>query len=238
MSDSGAAPDNSVMHDGTDRELLGAFAVSRDEGAFAEVVRRWGSLVFGVALRHTGNHGMAEEAAQNVLTTLARRAAQLASHPALAAWLQRAAYFEAVRAVEKETNHRRLMHDYSNDLTAPDHSGGDPWRVAAPLLDAAVAALPERDREVILLRYWQGQPFRKIAEAAGLSVAACEKRVERALERLSRLLRRRGAALSATALAAGLAPALTKASAAPATLARLTSGALTAAKSGPPSPER
>jgi RNA polymerase sigma factor (sigma-70 family) len=233
MSDFGVAPDNSVMHDETDRELLHAFAARGDEAAFAEVVRRWGSLVYGVALRRTGDHGIAEEAAQNVLITLARRAAKLASHPALAAWLQRAAFYEAARAVEKETNRRRLMHDYSEQLTADDQSGGAAWREVAPLLDAAVAALPESDREVILLRYWQGQPFKKIAEVAGVTVAACEKRAERALEKLSRLLRRRGAAISAAALAAGLMPALTKASAAPATLARLTSGALSASKSAP-----
>lgn len=221
------------MDDHTDSELLETFATQGDGEAFAEVVRRWGSLVYGAALRRTGDHGMAEEAAQNVLTTLARRAGELAAHPALAAWLQKAASYEAARALEKETNRRRLMHDYSREVAASGDHEDTAWREALPLLDAAVAELPEADRQIILLRYWQAQPFKKIAAAAGSTVAACEKRVERALVKLSRTLRRRGATVSATALAAGLTPALTKAAAAPATLARLTSGALAAAKAAP-----
>lgn len=223
------------MQDHTDAELLHAFAARRDEAAFAELVRRYGPLVYGAALRRTDDHSMAEEAAQNVLTTLARRAAELEHHPALAAWLQKAVAYEAARAVEKESNRRRLMHTYSRELTTPDDAGDASWRDALPQLDAAVAALPEADRQIILLRYWQTQPFKKIAEAVGGSVAACEKRAERALEKLSRSLRRHGAALSAAALAAGLAPALQKSTAAPAVLTRLTSGALTAAKTAPAS---
>ncbi len=222
------------MQDFTDTELLDAFAARGEEAAFAEVVRRYGSLVFGAALRRTGDHSLAEEIAQNVLATLARRAGELTRHPALAAWLQKAAAYESARAVDKENNRRRLMHDFAQQQSA---AGPDPdnaaWRAAMPLLDGAVAALPEADRQVILLRYWQGQPFKKIAEAVGGSVPACEKRAERALEKLSRLLRRRGAAVSAAALTTGLAPAFSKAAATPAVLARLTSGALTAAKTAP-----
>jgi RNA polymerase sigma-70 factor (ECF subfamily) len=233
VSEFAAAPDDEVMVEPADSELLHAFASQGDGTAFAEVVRRWGSLVYGAALRRTGDHGMAEEVAQNVLATLARRAAELATHPALAAWLQKAASYEAARALEKESNRRRLMHAYSQEVTTSRETEDATWREALPLLDAAVAALPEADRQLILLRYWQAQPFKKIAASAGSTVAACEKRVERALGRLSRTLRRRGAAVSAAALASGLAPALTKASADPAILARLTSGALTAAKSAP-----
>ena len=234
VSDFRAGPDDRVMHDLSDNELLRAFGAHGDEQAFAELVRRWGSLVIGAALRRTGNHGMAEEAAQNVFTTLARRAAALASHPALAAWLQKAAMYEAARALEKETNRRRIMHAYSLEPSAVNDIDVT-WQETLPLLAEALAALPEPDRQVILQRYWQSLSFKKIAAVAGSSVAACEKRAERALGKLSALLRRRGATISAVALAAGLAPALSTATAAPAVLARLTSASLAAAKAAPAS---
>ncbi len=220
------------MNDDTDAELLRAFAAGGGERAFAELVRRYASLVYGAALRRTGDPGMAEETAQNVFATLARRAGELTRHPALAAWLQKTAAFEALRAMEKESSRRRLMHRYSLELST-DEPADDAWQAALPFLDSAVAALPEVDRQVILLRYWQDQPFKKIAETVGGSVAACEKRAERALEKLSRILRRRGAAISAGALATALTPALTEASVAPAVLARLTSSAVMAAKTAP-----
>ena len=222
-----------VMNDFTDRELLLKFTRAGDEGAFAEVVRRYGGLVFGAALRRLGDHGLAEEAAQNVFTTLARKAAALAEHPVLAAWLQKTAAFESARAVEKENNRRRTMKAYQQEQSIVGENAEAPWQAALPQLDEAVAALPEPDRQVLLLRYWQSQPFKNIAAAVGSTAAACEKRAERALEKLSRGLRRRGVVLGTNALTAGLTPALTKATAAPAVLARLTSGALTAAKSAP-----
>lgn len=223
------------MRTDSDRDLLRAFADHGDEEAFGEVVRRWGALVYGVAMRRTGDRTMAEEVAQNVLTTLARRAGELSVHPALAGWLHKAAHFEARRAVEKESNRRRHMHRYAEEQTGnwAEASGEPGWREALPELDAALAALPERDRAIVLLRFMQAQPYRVIAESAGLTVAGCEKRLERALVRMSRFLRGRGVVLTAGALAAGLTPALTEAAVPPAMLARLAAGAAGAAKCAP-----
>lgn len=220
------------MNDISDAELLKAFASRQQENAFAELVRRYGSLVYGATLRRTGDHSLAEETAQNVFATLARRSGELATHPALAAWLQKTAAFEALRAMEKESNRRRLMHEYSRELSMPD-AAEEPWHAALPLLDSAIATLPEADRQLLLLRYWQEQPYKKIAETVGSTVGACEKRAERALEKLSGILRKKGAAISALVLATGLTSALTKAQASPLVLGRITSSALVAAKTAP-----
>ena len=55
----------------TDSELLRAFARGVDEGAFTALVRRHGGLVFGVALRRTGDWSLAEETAQAAFALLA-----------------------------------------------------------------------------------------------------------------------------------------------------------------------
>jgi RNA polymerase sigma factor (sigma-70 family) len=226
-----------VMCDDSDGALLRAFALSGDEEAFAEVVRRWGSLVYGAAWRRTGDRSLAEETTQNVLTTLARRAGELAGHPALAAWLHKTAGYEAARAMRKESNRRRHMYRYTQEMAGAG-AGSEPplapaWRDALPEIDAAVAELPEQDRQILIMRYWQSQSYRAIAQAVGSSVDACEKRAERALAKLSRILRRRGLALSATALAAGLTTAMSHGAVTPAALARLMSGALAGAHAAP-----
>jgi RNA polymerase sigma factor (sigma-70 family) len=226
-----------LMSEDSDGDLLRAFVSSGNEEAFAEVVRRWGSLVYGAAWRRTGDHSLAEEATQNVFTNLARRAGELARHPALAAWLHKTAGHEAARAMRKESNRRRHMYRYTQEMVGGG-AGSEPplapaWQDALPEIDAAVAELPELDRQILIMRYWQSQPYRVIAEAAGSSVDACEKRAERALAKLSRILRRRGVALSATALAAGLNPAMSHGAVTPAALARLTSGALAGAQATP-----
>jgi RNA polymerase sigma factor (sigma-70 family) len=218
------------MNDLSDSELLHAFARGGDEGAFTEFVRRHAGLVYGAALRRTGDHGLAEEAAQNVFVILAQRAAALTDHPAPAAWLQKTAAYQALRVAEKELNRQRTMKRYAQENSTSGDTGEAPWHEALPLLDEAVASLPEADRRVVVMRYWQRMPFRGIATALGGTVEACEKRAERALTKLSRLLRRRGVVMSTAVLAAGLAPRVSEASVPAGVLVKLAPAALTASK--------
>jgi DNA-directed RNA polymerase specialized sigma24 family protein len=54
---------------------LAAYAESGSESAFGEVVEKYAGMVFGVAMRRTGNNRpLCEEVTQNVFTILARKA--------------------------------------------------------------------------------------------------------------------------------------------------------------------
>jgi hypothetical protein len=75
----------------------------------------------------------------------------------------------------------------------------------APLLDRAIDQLRATEREVIVRRYLQGQDFRKIGKALGITEDTAQKRTSRAFENLNRFFRRKaGVTVSATALATGI----------------------------------
>ena len=59
-------------------------------------------------------------------------------------------------------------------------------------LHRAVAALPEREREIIQMRYFQGLPSKAIAQAMGLSEARISQLHARATSRLRELLAESG----------------------------------------------
>ena len=65
--------------------------------------------------------------------------------------------------------------------------------------------LGTRDRDAVVLRYFEGRNLRNVGTALGISEEAARKRVTRALEKLRRFFTRRGVTLSTTALAALLA---------------------------------
>ena len=79
------------------------------------------------------------------------------------------------------------------------------WNRLEPVIDEILHALNERDRELILLRYFQNKSFVEISLRLGLSANAARFRVMRALEKMRARLVRRGINSTSTALAVALA---------------------------------
>lgn len=63
-----------------------------------------------------------------------------------------------------------------------------PSSVVDPSLVAALAALPLRQRQAIVLRYWGDLPLRDCADAMGTSLGSVKQHLARAHERLAREL--------------------------------------------------
>ncbi|MFN0126708.1 MAG: RNA polymerase sigma factor [Verrucomicrobiales bacterium] len=190
------------------------FASGRSEGAFRDLATALGGLAYGSALRRTGQPQIAEEVAQNVLAILARKAGSLRGHPSLSAWIFQTTQYEAAKAMRAEhrrqRKHASLAEQAAHEATTT-HAGEDAeaWREALPVLDESLDRLPEKDRRLVLERFFEERPYSEIARRTGSTEAACKMRLKRALEKLSGLLRSRGVTLSASALSAGLAGALT-----------------------------
>ncbi|MCX6878210.1 MAG: sigma-70 family RNA polymerase sigma factor [Verrucomicrobia bacterium] len=193
----------------TDESLLKAFAGNRDEMAFRALADRYLGLVFHAAMRRTQNRQMAEEISQNILCALAQKASALAKNPdRLPAWLHRATLYESSNAMSAETSHQRRKLLQLPAATQPDDSA---WSDAIPHLDAALDKLPDADRQVLLLHFFENRSFPGIARSLGKSTVAVQKQSQRALEKLARLLRAKGVTLTAATVATGLSAEFAKA---------------------------
>ena len=207
----------------TDQRLLREYAEHRSEVAFAELVRRHVDLVYSAALRMVGDSHLAEDVAQRVFVALARQAGTLRNQAVLAGWLHRTARNIAAETVRTEVRRRGREQEAAamNDLLTarPDAL----WEDVARHLDTLLGELPEPDRDAVLLRYFQRQSAREMAQTLGVSEDAAQRRVSRAVERLRVLFARRGLGIGAASLAliisanavkaapAGLAAAITAA---------------------------
>jgi RNA polymerase sigma factor (sigma-70 family) len=212
-----------------DFELLAEFARTNSEDAFAELVRRHVNLVHAAALRQVnGDTHLAQDVAQSVFTDLAHKAGSLAhghnasSPQSLTGWLYTSAHFAAAKIVRGENRRRDREEKFMSD-TLHESAPEPGWEKLQPLLDDVMHELPESDREALLLRYFENQPFAQVGAKLGLNENAARMRVERALEKLRAALARRGVATAATLASvisanavqiapAGLAATLTSAS--------------------------
>lgn len=185
-----------------DAELLRSYVQHHDENAFSELVRRHIDLVYAVALRRAnGRTHLAEDITQRVFCDLSRKAAMLVHHPVLIGWLHRSTRYAAIDAVRGEMRRDKL----TRELTAmsdsmPDAEAAVPWEQLRPVLDAALDDLSERDRELVLLRYFSGLTFADAGARFGLREDAARRRTERALEKLRGVLARRGVTSTTAAL--------------------------------------
>src|SRR5687767_7919009 len=189
-----------------DAELLRSYAEARDEAAFTEFVRRHLGLVYFAALRRSGgNSTLAEEVAQYVFTETARRATTLAGHGAVTGWLYTTTRNATVMAVRKERSRQKREQEASHMRELESNEPALDRDTLRPLIDEALDALPEREREAVLLRFFEGQPFAKVGSTLRISEDAARMRVERALEKLRGRLARRGLTSTDATLAAALA---------------------------------
>ncbi|HTA29579.1 MAG TPA: sigma-70 family RNA polymerase sigma factor, partial [Candidatus Cybelea sp.] len=176
-----------------DMDLLRQYAEEGSEQAFAALVDRHLNLVYATALRQVRSPQLAEEAAQSVFLSLARNASSMKPDTILTAWLYRVARHAAIDLMRGES--RRLGREQIAYELANMKSDSSAWAHVEPLLDEALEALEETDRNAILLRYFENKSLREVGETLGTSEDAARKRVSRAVEQLRSVFSRRGVAV-------------------------------------------
>ncbi len=179
----------------TDQDLLRRFAVGRDEEAFAELVRRYGSLVFGVCRRILRDRSMAEDAFQATFLTLAQRAPAVGWRESVANWLYTVAHRAATRL--RSAQRRQSIVPRTTPAGPPDPAEQVCLRDAMAALDEELARVPNRLREPVVLCCLQGHTCDEAASILGISVAALRRRLERGRSALAMRLQQRGLGLPA-----------------------------------------
>jgi RNA polymerase sigma factor (sigma-70 family) len=188
------------MTERDDITLLRAFAATESEPAFAALVQRHVNLVYSAALRSVGNAHAAQEITQAVFIILAQKAGKLSPRIVLSGWLYQTTRLTAANFLRGEIRRQKREQEayMQSTLNEPD---AKVWPQIAPLLDGALDKLSERDRNALVLRFFENKSLAEVGLALGASEDAAKMRVNRALEKLRKIFGKRGVALSATLIA-------------------------------------
>src|SRR5581483_662240 len=143
----------------TDGQLLEAYIRSREEAAFAGLLRRHGPMVWGVCCRTLGNSGDAEDAFQATFLVLVRKAASIVPREQIANWLYGVARQTAVKAramaVKRKTREKQVK-DMPEPVVAAQNGRDD----LLPLLDQELGRLPDKYRMAIVLCDLEGKSYK------------------------------------------------------------------------------
>jgi RNA polymerase sigma-70 factor (ECF subfamily) len=180
---------------------------SGDARAFEALVRRHRGPVFNFILRFTGNRARAEDLLQEAWLKVVRGAAEYEPKARFTTWVYTIARNLCVDSARKESYRQ------TESLDAPVGEGGasegralgegvadggaSPERGAyntrlRPLLERALLALPDEQREVFILREYSGVAFKEIAVVTGTAENTVKSRMRYALEGLRKRLEELG----------------------------------------------
>ena len=168
-----------------DWQLLERFRRDGSQAAFARIVERHVGFVYHVCRRRLRDAHLAEDAAQAVFVVLARRApAAPGAHVTLAAWLYRTAQHacaNASRARRRRQRHEAVAAQVRGDAI---HVSDEPDGRDERRMERALGALAGADRDIVLMRFYEGRSLEQIGGSLGISPGTAAKRLSRAVARL------------------------------------------------------
>lgn len=145
---------------------------ARKERAFGQLVAQYGPRLHAHILRMVSLGADADDVLQNTLVKAYRGLDRYRGDSKLYTWLYRIASNESINWLEKRRRRLKLSTEaqsnwVQDNLAADPYFDGDEAQLK---LQAAIASLPDKQKLVFNLRYFEEMPYQEISEALGTSV--------------------------------------------------------------------
>ncbi|HEY6953505.1 MAG TPA: RNA polymerase sigma factor [Bacteroidota bacterium] len=180
------------MSDRSDDELVRLFC-GGDEAAFNELVLRYQEKIYWVARRFTGNHDQADDITQEVFCRMYESLAEFRGASSLYTWLYRIAVNVSLNFIRRQKVRDFLRIDEIFDIEAEKSESPDSvveYDEQQSLVEEAVAKLPEKQKAVFVMRYYEELPYEEIAKILKTSVGGLKANYFHALRKVGEYLRR------------------------------------------------
>lgn len=168
------------LTDLSDEALVQAAGRAAGERAFAELLRRHQGKVRGLLLRLTCDRNLADDLAQEVFLRAYRGLCGFEGRARFSTWLYRIAYNVYLNHRARVRELASLPENFESGAMAPETSMSANRSDLRRDLDAAIGALPERYRAVVMLYYLEDVSYPEIAEILELPLGTVKTHLHRA----------------------------------------------------------
>jgi len=162
-------------------------AKAGDRAAFSALVEAHYDYIFRIAAKWTGRRSDAEDIAQEVCIKLATAIRSFDGRSAFTSWLYRVT-LNMVRDMQRANGRRDRTIDAFTIVHPEDDPGSQEDSAAAKELWKAVGALPEKQREAIMLVYGEDMNHAEAASIMGCKEATVSWHIHEAKKTLRGLL--------------------------------------------------
>ena len=181
-------------------EVLTKRAREGNQAAAEQLFRRYQDRVFSYLFRMIGDRGLAEDAAQETFIKGFRVFRKYREKGLFKSWIFTIAHREGLRILKKEKRHFMTTSSPDDEeRKVPEFADPSPLpadilihRENARKVERALGRLTECEKQVVLLRIYEGLPFKDIARMMRCPLNTALGRMHNALKKLKQELGKEG----------------------------------------------
>lgn len=183
-------PDVNITTATTDENLL-AYIAAQNQDALMALYQRYSAMVYGLAMRVLQNQTLAEEVTQDIFMKLWRKPSRW--DPALgklSSWLlatTRNAAIDRIRYEQRRPERVAPPVEEMTHLASAERGVDDPLWLDSQLLGQLLTRLPDEQRQLIELSFFQGYTHSELAERLDMPLGTVKTRLRAGLKRLRTL---------------------------------------------------
>jgi len=171
----------------TDEELMRAY-VGGDHAAFKELFARYAPMLMRLTMRHLRSRELAREVVQQTFFQMHAARHDFRQDRKLRPWVFTIAMNLVREHYRKKKRRKEAALDEAREPATVEERGPIEKRQRAQLLRAAMQRLPDSQREVVELHWFDERPFAEVAQIVGSTEGAVRVRAHRAYKKLKEML--------------------------------------------------
>ncbi|KGL64158.1 RNA polymerase sigma factor [Polaribacter sp. Hel1_85] len=162
--------------------------INGDTNAFAYLVDAYKNMVYSLALKMTKNREEAEEISQDTFIKAYKNLSKFKGDSKFSTWLYRIAYHASLDAIKKNKNNNNTLEineiTFNQIQSVENILEGIERKERAKIMSNCLDKLPEEERSIIWMFYYDELSLKEIIEVTQFSEANIKVKLHRARKKL------------------------------------------------------